>query len=243
MIVLVNKDGNSKARPSADSIIKSVIDGKKNPDKQGEVTDKRTYGEIKQSMANMRPISNRQSTDNENLISNKNKFSEIMKFLHIGNKDGKLVFSKNYFLNLAIGILVDVVIWIFVFLIFLALLIFAASKTPKKTFLGYSLYAIADECLEPMYSNGDCVIIGVIDAAEIDVGDFITFTDDDNYAAGIVDSTLSNYKNVNAKFFRVKDAYNNTYVVEPKYITGREICKLSGWGYIVSMLGSKTLYE
>ncbi len=231
MIVLANRNDEPKARTSADSIIKSVIDEKNNlRDKSHEFIEmEHNFGKIKQSMADMQPI------------SGKKTFSEAIKNVHIGKK--KIVFSKNYFLNLAIGILIDIVIWIVVFMLFLSLLIFAASKTPKKTFLGYSLYAISDECLEPLYNTGDCVIIGIIDASEIGVGDFITFTDDDTYTAGIVDSTLDNYKNVNAKFFRVKDAYNNTYVVEPKYITGREVCKISGWGYIVNMLGSKTLYE
>jgi hypothetical protein len=165
--------------------------------------------------------------------------AKAVKNLNSTNTDER----KKYIIKVVMTVLLELAVWIAVFLVFLALLIFAASKTPKKTFLGYSVYAIADECLEPDYNRGDCVITGVIDAGEIGVGDFITFTEDGVYAAGIVDSTLSNYKNVNAKFFRVKDAYNNTYVVEPKYITGREVCKISNFGYIVNLLGSKTLYE
>lgn len=147
------------------------------------------------------------------------------------------------FAGFLLKVFIEIAIWIFVLLLAVSVIIFAASKTPKKTFLGFSCYAIEDECLEPDYNVGDCIITGAIDAAEIEVGNFITFIDDGTYSAGIVDSTLDNYKNINAKFFRVKDAYNNTYIVEPKDITGREVCRFPGWGYIVRLLGSKTLYN
>lgn len=153
------------------------------------------------------------------------------------------VSRQGFLVGFLLKLFIEIAIWIFIFMIIIAVIIFAASKTPKKTFLGYSCYAIADECLEPDYNVGDCIITGTTNAAEIEVGDFITFIDDDGFSAGIVDSTIDNYKNVNAKFFRVKDAYNNTYVVEPKDITGKELYRLPDWGYIVSLLGSKTLYN
>lgn len=73
------------------------------------------------------------------------------------------------------------VVWNIIFYVAIAALVFSVlmfslSNNPNKSFLGYRFYNVLSGSMTPTIYKGDMVFVKVTSAADIRIGDIVTYT-------------------------------------------------------------------
>ena len=111
----------------------------------------------------------------------------------------------------------SVVRTVFIYLLSLAIVVaalfFAASRNPSKSLFGFRYYTVLTDSMVPEFASGDMVFVKMMDAADIEVNDIITFnpsSDGDAYLTHRVTEKLENYEGTGVICFRTKGDANDT---------------------------------
>lgn len=140
----------------------------------------------------------------------------------------------------------EIVRSIFVYLlaigIVVAALLFTASSSPTKSLFGYRYYTVLTPSMEPVYSVGDMVIVRVMGADGIQVGDVITFnpaSDGEAHLTHRVVEKLENYNGTGVTCFRTKGDANNsedTFLIDESRVIGVVQFHIPALGYVVRFI-------
>ena len=104
-------------------------------------------------------------------------------------------------------------VYLFAVMIVVGAILFAADKSPNKSFFGIRFYTVLTPSMEPEFSAGDMVFVKITDADSINVGDIITFNPSSGgeaYLTHRVVEKLPNYQGTGITCFRTKGDANDT---------------------------------
>ncbi len=106
---------------------------------------------------------------------------------------------------------------IFVYLLSLVIVIaavlFAADKSPNKSFFGYRYYVVLTDSMVPEFASGDVVFVKVTGADDISENDVITFnpsSDGEAYLTHRVVEKINNFEGTGVTCFRTKGDANDS---------------------------------
>jgi signal peptidase len=123
--------------------------------------------------------------------------------------------------------------------IIIAAILFASSKSPNKSLFGYRYYTILTPSMEPEYGVGDMVIVKIVNAEAINVGDVITFNpsqDSEAYLTHRVAEKLPDYQGSGVTCFRTKGDLNDSidaFLIDEARVIGVVKAGIPKLGYFV----------
>jgi signal peptidase len=125
-----------------------------------------------------------------------------------------------------------------VFIIIIAV-VFAASKSPNKSFFGFRYYVVLTDSMVPEFSSGDMVFVRISDAKNINKGDVITFNPSNGgeaYLTHRVTEKLTDYQGTGVTCFRTKGDANNaedSFLIDESRVIGKVQFHVPKLGIIV----------
>lgn len=141
-----------------------------------------------------------------------------------------------------VGLVSDVLFYMLLIGIIVAAIMFAASKTPNKSILGYRYYDVLTGSMEPAYSVGDLIFVKVTDADDINVGDPVTFNPggtEDAYLTHRVTEKIENYDGLGTICFKTKGDANDSedpFIIDQSRMIGVVKFSIPFLGYIVQFV-------
>ncbi len=142
----------------------------------------------------------------------------------------------------AVEIISDILFYILIVAILVAAILFASSKTPGKSILGYRYYDVLTGSMEPTYSVGDLIFVKVTDPAQINVGDPVTFNPGataDSYLTHRVTEKIENYMGMGVTCFKTKGDANDSedpFVIDESRMIGVVKLKIPLAGFIIQFV-------
>lgn len=136
-------------------------------------------------------------------------------------------------------------VYLFAICIIVAAILFAVNESPQKSIFGYRYYTVLTPSMEPAYSVGDVVIVKLVNADEIEVGDVITFNpsnDSDAYLTHRVTEKFSDYEGTGVTCFKTKGDANNTedsFLIDSSRVIGTVTLGIPKVGYIIRFVQLK----
>ncbi|MBQ9894324.1 MAG: signal peptidase I [Ruminococcus sp.] len=143
---------------------------------------------------------------------------------------------------LAYAIVRKIILYLFCAGIIIAAILFAVSKTSKKSIFGYRYYTVKTPSMEPKYKVGDLVFVKVEGADKIEVGDVITFnpsSGSEAYLTHRVTQKMSDYQNTGVTCFRTKGDANDaedSFLVDEDRVIGAVKFRIPKLGYIIRFI-------
>ena len=143
---------------------------------------------------------------------------------------------------LAYAIVRKIILYLFCAGIIIAAILFAVSKTPKKSIFGYRYYTVKTPSMESKYKVGDLVFVKVEGADKIEVGDVITFnpsSGSEAYLTHRVTQKMSDYQNTGVTCFRTKGDANDaedSFLVDEDRVIGAVKFRIPKLGYIIRFI-------
>lgn len=140
---------------------------------------------------------------------------------------------------LAFVIIRKIIVYLFSAAVIIAAVLFASSKTPNKSLFGYRYYTVITPSMTPAYCVGDMVLVKLVSADQIAVGDVITFnpsSDSNAYLTHRVTQKLPDYQNTGVTCFKTKGDANDTedsFRVDEQRVIGKVTMKIPKLGYVV----------
>lgn len=141
---------------------------------------------------------------------------------------------------------VEVIRTIFIYLlsvcIIIAALLFAADNSPQKSLFGYRYYVVLTPSMEPELSVGDLIIVRLTNAADIEVGDVMTFNPSsgtDAYLTHRVTQKLENYEGTGVTCFRTKGDANDAedgFLIDSARVIGKVTFSIPFLGYVIRFI-------
>lgn len=125
-----------------------------------------------------------------------------------------------------------------VFIIIIAV-VFAASKSPNKSFFGFRYYVVLTDSMVPEFSSGDMVFVRISDAKKINKGDVITFNPSNGgeaYLTHRVTEKFTDYQGTGVTCFRTKGDANNaedSFLIDESRVIGKVQFHVPKLGIIV----------
>ncbi len=126
--------------------------------------------------------------------------------------------------------IVEILRTIFVYLlaagIILGAILFAADRSPTKSFFGFRYYTVLTDSMKPEFITGDMVIVRLKNADSINVGDIITFnpsSGSEAYLTHRVTQKIDDYEGSGITCFRTKGDANNTedsFLIDEERVIG-----------------------
>lgn len=126
--------------------------------------------------------------------------------------------------------IVEIIRTIFVYLlaagIILGAILFAADRSPTKSFFGFRYYTVLTDSMKPEFVTGDMVFVKLKNADTINVGDVITFnpsSGSEAYLTHRVTQKIDNYEGSGVTCFRTKGDANNTedsFLIDEERVIG-----------------------
>lgn len=142
----------------------------------------------------------------------------------------------------AIEIIRTVFIYLLSACIIVAALLFAADNSPQKSLFGYRYYVVKTPSMEPALSVGDLIIVKLVNAADIEVGDVLTFnpsSDAETYLTHRVTQKLENYEGSGVTCFRTKGDANETedsFLIDSSRVIGTMSFSVPKLGIIIRFI-------
>lgn len=140
----------------------------------------------------------------------------------------------------------DIVFTVFVYLVAAAIvfgaILFAFNTSPDKSLFGLRYYNIITPSMSPTYNQGDMIFVKLCGAADVDVGDVITFNPSDNsetYLTHRVFKKYENYENTGVTCFETKGDANNTsdaFILKEDKLIGKVSFSIPKLGSIVEFI-------
>lgn len=137
-----------------------------------------------------------------------------------------------------VGFISDILFYLLIIAIFVAAIMFASSKTPDKSILGYRYYDVLTGSMEPAYSVGDLIFVKITDPEDINVGDPITFNPggtEDSYLTHRVVEKLENYQGTETTCFKTRGDANDSddpFIIDESRVIGVVKFRIPFVGYI-----------
>lgn len=141
-----------------------------------------------------------------------------------------------------VEIVSDILFYLLIVGIILAGIMFAASKSPNKSLLGYRYYDVLTGSMQPTYNVGDLILVKVTDPSEIQVGDPVTFnpgSTDDSYLTHRVTQKIENYMGTGDICFKTKGDANETedpFVIDGNRMIGVVKMRIPLVGHLVQFV-------
>ena len=141
-----------------------------------------------------------------------------------------------------VEIVSDILFYLLIVSIILAGIMFAASKSPNKSLLGYRYYDVLTGSMQPTYNVGDLILVKVTDPSEIQVGDPVTFnpgSTDDSYLTHRVTQKIENYMGTGNICFKTKGDANETedpFVIDGNRMIGVVKLRIPLVGHLVQFV-------
>lgn len=142
----------------------------------------------------------------------------------------------------AVALITDILFYLLLVGIIVAAIMFATSKTPDKSILGYRYYDVLTGSMEPAYSVGDLIFVKITDASDINVGDPVTFNpgaSEDAYLTHRVTEKFENYDGFGTICFKTKGDANDSedpFVIDQSRMIGVVKFSIPFLGYIVQFV-------
>jgi signal peptidase len=142
----------------------------------------------------------------------------------------------------AVEVVSDILFYLLLVAILAAAVMFASSKAPGKSILGYRYYDILTGSMEPTYSVGDLIFVKVTGAENISVGDPITFNPgatDDSYLTHRVVEKIEDYQGTGVTCFRTKGDANESedpFIIDESRVIGVVKLHIPFFGYVVKFV-------
>lgn len=141
-----------------------------------------------------------------------------------------------------VEIVSDILFYLLIVAIILAGIMFATSKSPGKSLLGYRYYDVLTGSMQPTYNVGDLILVKVTDPSEIQVGDPVTFnpgSTDDSYLTHRVTQKIENYMGTGNTCFKTKGDANETedpFVIDGNRMIGVVKMRIPLVGHLVQFV-------
>lgn len=141
-----------------------------------------------------------------------------------------------------VEIVSDILFYLLIIGILVAAIMFASSKMPNKSLFGYRYYDVLTGSMEPTYKVGDLIFVKVTDAADINVGDPVTFNPgatSDSYLTHRVIEKLEDYQGTGVTCFRTKGDANESedpFVIDESRMIGIVKLRIPLMGYVVQFV-------
>lgn len=141
-----------------------------------------------------------------------------------------------------VEIVSDILFYLLIIGILVAAIMFVSSKTPNKSLFGYRYYDVLTGSMEPTYKVGDLIFVKVTDAADINVGDPVTFNPgatSDSYLTHRVIEKLEDYQGTGVTCFRTKGDANESedpFVIDESRMIGIVKLRIPLMGYVVQFV-------
>lgn len=141
-----------------------------------------------------------------------------------------------------VEIVSDILFYLLIVSIILAGIMFAVSKSPNKSLLGYRYYDVLTGSMQPTYNVGDLILVKVTDPSEIQVGDPVTFnpgSTDDSYLTHRVTQKIENYMGTGNTCFKTKGDANETedpFVIDGNRMIGVVKLRIPLVGHLVQFV-------
>ncbi len=138
-----------------------------------------------------------------------------------------------------IGVIRTIFIYIVAIGIIIAAIMFASSRSEDKSIFGYRYYTVLTPSMKPELSVGDLVIVKLVDADEIEVGDVITFnpsTDNDTYLTHRVTEKIDDYEGTGVTCFKTKGDANEDedgFLLDEDRVIGTVTLSIPKLGYVI----------
>jgi signal peptidase len=142
----------------------------------------------------------------------------------------------------AVEVISDVLFYLLLIGIIVAAIMFATSKSPNKSILGYRYYDVLTGSMEPSYSVGDLIFVKLTDAEDINVGDPVTFNpggNDDAYLTHRVIERLDNYDGLGTICFRTQGDANDSadpFIIDQSRMIGVVKLSIPLLGYVIQFV-------
>lgn len=135
---------------------------------------------------------------------------------------------------------------IFVYLLALTIIVgaalFAADKSPSKSFFGYRYYTMLTPSMLPAFDSGDMVFVRVMSADQIEIGDVITFHPSSDGAAYLTHRVVEkypNYQGTGVTCFRTKGDNNDTkdsFLIDEERVIGKVQFSIPKLGTVIRFI-------
>lgn len=141
-----------------------------------------------------------------------------------------------------VEIVSDILFYILIIGILVSAIMFASSKTPNKSLFGFRYYDVLTGSMEPEYSVGDLIFVKITDAADINVGDPVTFNpgaSSDSYLTHRVTEKIEDYQGTGVTCFKTKGDANDTedpFVIDESRMIGIVKLRIPLLGYIIQFV-------
>lgn len=141
-----------------------------------------------------------------------------------------------------VEIISDILFYLLIIGILAAAIMFASSKTPNKSLFGYRYYDVLTGSMEPTYHVGDLIFVKITDAADINVGDPVTFNpgaSSDAYLTHRVTEKIEDYQGTGVICFRTKGDANESedpFVIDESRMIGTVKLNIPFLGYVVQFV-------
>lgn len=161
---------------------------------------------------------------------------------NIGNVENADIDIEETGAQKAVALITDILFYLLLVGIIVAAIMFATSKTPNKSILGYRYYDVLTGSMEPEYSVGDLIFVKITDAANINVGDPVTFNpggSEDAYLTHRVTEKLENYDGFGTICFKTKGDANDSedpFIIDQSRMIGVVKFSIPFLGYIVQFV-------
>lgn len=173
----------------------------------------------------------------ENVISDVNRLDKNGASYIQGNDEIEETVSQKI-----VGLVSDILFYLLIIGIIVSAIMFAASKTPDKSILGYRYYDVLTGSMEPSYSVGDLIFVKLTDAADINVGDPVTFNPgatSDSYLTHRVTEKLENYQGLGVTCFKTKGDANESedpFIIDEGRMIGVVKLSIPFLGYVIQFV-------
>lgn len=149
--------------------------------------------------------------------------------------------------NVSVGYkITEIIRTVFIYLlsicVIVAALLFAADNSPQKSLFGYRYYVVKTPSMEPALSVGDLIIVKLVNAADIEVGDVLTFnpsSDPDTYLTHRVTQKLENYEGTGVTCFKTKGDANeaeDSFLIDSSRVIGTMSFSIPKLGIIIRFI-------
>lgn len=141
-----------------------------------------------------------------------------------------------------IEIVSDILFYLLIIGILVSAIMFASSKTPNKSLFGYRYYDVLTGSMEPAYKVGDLIFVKITNAADINVGDPVTFNpgaSSDSYLTHRVTEKIEDYKGTGVICFKTKGDANESedpFVIDESRMIGVVKLRIPFLGYVIQFV-------